>query len=431
MSSTIRTLCVALSIALILAAMAGLNIVSAQTPVDYDTDDDGLIEIEWLEQLNAVRWDLDGDGVVDDGANAEAYSAAFPDMARGMGCAEGCRGYELTRDLNFKSAGSYASGAMNDRWTSGNGWLPVGFSEDRPFSTTLQGNKHTIANLFINRIGANQPEHFGLLGVSYGEISEIGLVGNEVTGGANVGVLVGLNWGRVVSCFAAGTVSGSSVGGLVGDNRGSINSSHFDGNVSGEGIVGGLVGVSRGSITSSYANSNVSNGNMGGGLVGYNEGSIISSYADGTVDGRFRSGGLTGENRGEIANSYAAGTVSGGGPTGGLVGLNEGFLSSCYASSNVNGYSAGGLVGINYAVIATCYAIGSVSGEYDAGGFVGGNTGSIYSSYSTGYVSGRETGGFAGTNGGIIQFSYTISSVPVVEEGEDVIAGAFIWIKSR
>ena len=55
MSSTIKTVCAALSIALILAAMAGLNIVSAQSPVDYDANNDGLIEIEWLEQLNAVR----------------------------------------------------------------------------------------------------------------------------------------------------------------------------------------------------------------------------------------------------------------------------------------------------------------------------------------------------------------------------------------
>ena len=52
----------ALTVALMLGAMAGLNDVGAQSAVDYDTDDDGLIEIEWLEQLDAVRWDLDGDG---------------------------------------------------------------------------------------------------------------------------------------------------------------------------------------------------------------------------------------------------------------------------------------------------------------------------------------------------------------------------------
>ena len=33
-------------------------------PTDYDKDDDGLIEIETLAQLNAVRWDMNGDGMV-------------------------------------------------------------------------------------------------------------------------------------------------------------------------------------------------------------------------------------------------------------------------------------------------------------------------------------------------------------------------------
>ena len=37
----------------------------AQMPasIDYDTDDDGLISISCLAQLNAIRWDLDGNGV--------------------------------------------------------------------------------------------------------------------------------------------------------------------------------------------------------------------------------------------------------------------------------------------------------------------------------------------------------------------------------
>ena len=33
--------------------------------VDYDTDDDGLIEISYLEQLNAIRLDLEGDAKPD------------------------------------------------------------------------------------------------------------------------------------------------------------------------------------------------------------------------------------------------------------------------------------------------------------------------------------------------------------------------------
>ena len=145
----------ALSTALILGAMTGLNIATAQSPADYDLDDDGLIEIEWLEQLNAIRWDLDGNGVVDDNSNAEAYSAAFPDTAEGMGCVDGCRGYELARDMDFKSAGSYASGAVNSKWTSGNGWLPIGVDES--YYAVLEGNRRTIGGLYINRGGANQP----------------------------------------------------------------------------------------------------------------------------------------------------------------------------------------------------------------------------------------------------------------------------------
>ncbi|MDE2688298.1 MAG: hypothetical protein OXI16_12495 [Chloroflexota bacterium] len=146
----------ALTFALLFAAMAGLNNASAQSPVDYDADDDGLIEIEWLEQLDAVRWDLDGDGLADDEADTERYFAAFPDVAM-MGCAEGCQGYELARDLDFKSAGSYASGAVNSRWTSGNGWLPIGVSDDSAFRSAFEGNGRTIANLYINRRGRTSP----------------------------------------------------------------------------------------------------------------------------------------------------------------------------------------------------------------------------------------------------------------------------------
>ncbi len=86
----------------------------AQTTTDYDSDDDGLIEVSSLAQLNAIRWDLDGDGVVDDTANQTSYTAAFANAAAGMGCPDGtdadtnpdpCAGYELHGDLTFDSNG--------------------------------------------------------------------------------------------------------------------------------------------------------------------------------------------------------------------------------------------------------------------------------------------------------------------------------------
>ena len=40
---------------LVLGVMVAQNIASAQVPVDYDADEDGLIEIEWPEQLDVMR----------------------------------------------------------------------------------------------------------------------------------------------------------------------------------------------------------------------------------------------------------------------------------------------------------------------------------------------------------------------------------------
>ena len=203
----------ALTVALLLGAVTGLNVVDAQSPVDYDADDDGLIEIEWLEQLDAVRWDLDGEGFADDEGNAGRYFAAFPDAAEGMGCAENCRGYELARDLDFKSAGSYASGAVNSKWTSGNGWLPIGVGGS--FDATFEGNEHTIANLYIDRSGDNQPDAAGLFYVSHGNIDRIGLVHIDVSGTNFVGGLVGDNGGNISYSYATGSVAVWLVGRML------------------------------------------------------------------------------------------------------------------------------------------------------------------------------------------------------------------------
>ena len=62
-----------------------------------------------LAQLNAIRWDLNADGVVA-AADQANYTAAFPGAVAGMGCAQGataaaCAGYELLSDLDFDTDG--------------------------------------------------------------------------------------------------------------------------------------------------------------------------------------------------------------------------------------------------------------------------------------------------------------------------------------
>ena len=100
-------------------------------------DDPRLIDITTLEQLNAVRWDPDGDGTPSIANEAPDYEAAFPDAAD-RPCEDGCTGYELTTDLDFEGS-DYATGAR------------VGYpSKSSP--RLFDGNGHTISNLFINMV---------------------------------------------------------------------------------------------------------------------------------------------------------------------------------------------------------------------------------------------------------------------------------------
>ena len=453
----------ALLVVLMVGMVAGPDGVEAQSAVDYDADDDGMIEIEWLEQLDAVRWDLDGDGFADDGANAERYFGAFPDAAEGMGCADGCRGYELTRDLDFKSAGSYAAGAVNGKWTSGDGWLPIGTSGS--FDASFDGNGGTIAGLFISRRGNDHPNISGLFGISSGDVSRIGVVDVDIRvesyeRDSSVGGLAGSNYGNVVDSYTTGKISGvyPYVGGLIGTNRGSITSSYANSSVSGQEVTGGLVGANWGSITLSYASGDVLSEEDAGGLVGRNRGGISYVYSTGNVSGNI-SGGLVGQSLGgSIRHAFATGDVSGNYAAGGLVGSSGSIVAFTYATGNVSVIvtadylCAGGLIGGSSGSIISSYAKGNVSARFSTanqrwgqlfaliGGFVCSNEGSIKSGYSTGSVAlesiadiesvgippilSMYVGGFAGRNhsDGGIKFSYSVGNVLSTDE-EFVIGG--------
>ena len=350
----------------------------------YDTDGDGLIEIEFLEQLDAIRYDLDGDGIADDDSGVEAYAAAFP----GMIC-NNCNGYELARPLDFNDSDSYASGAINAEWTTGAGWRPVGGGR-RPFAATFAGNKHAISHLYITSAARADSASFwggglfGSVGVS-GVIRETGLLNVNVAGGDTVGPLAGANQGTVSHSYATGSVSGyGSVGGLVGINA-------------------------SGAIISSYAAVSVSGAKYIGGLAGSNSGTVIASYAAGSVtgDGRFgelagyQVGGLAGNNRGSVIASYSTGAVRGQQYVGGLIGLNDdGSISASYADGEVTGGQyIGGLAGRNQGIVGLSYAVGKVSsdGSIDAlqeylGGLVGYNTGTINSGLWDTESSGQQVG---------------------------------------
>ena len=257
-----------------------------RTVVDYDDDNDGLIDIKTLAQLDAIRHDLNGDG--DIAVTNPAYSSgvsqpgsqrrrpdglpeltdhdsntATPDQAT-------CTGYELRANLNFDTDGDNTADAPYANWTP----IPA-------YNSAFNGNGRTISNLNISGSGAGNAGLFAQLNGS-GRIYAVGLLNPSVRNGGSVnggtGALVGRNaGGSIYAVYARG---------------GAVNSTQNDART------GGLVGWNRdsGTITASYATVAVSGGSGQyarlGGLVGLNLASPPS-------------------NLGTINDSYAAGSVSG------------------------------------------------------------------------------------------------------------------------
>ena len=295
---------------------------------DYDTDDDNLIEIDSLAKLNAVRWDLDGDGDVDSSANEAGYRSAFAGsiMAEDMGCLDGpdvdqegdCAGYELMADLDFDTDDDGDVDA--DDPNSYANWMPIG-----TYTAAFEGNRRTISNLTTS--GAGDRGLFAELGTG-SSVSNLGLVDVAVSSTGIAGALAGVNRGTVVAVYASGAVSA--------DGAASVRA-------------GGLVGRhSGGDVKASYATAVVSASSNAfiyvGGLAGWSDAAIAASYAAGAVrasgTGNARIGGLVGRVDGTAAvvtNSYATGAVSsaatGSSPAiGGLVGAATGSAPAAAAS---------------------------------------------------------------------------------------------------
>ena len=415
-------------------------LLCAVSTLHAQSDDPTLISITNLEQLNAIRYDLDGDGRPSSTGEAD-WKMVFNNPDAGIDDDDNTAnpnsdttGYELMINLNFEDANSYEAGSVNNDWVDPNGgtategWQPIG-DETNSFVGIFEGNGYTISNLYINRELTNFVGLFGGM-VSPGEMRNVGVVEGNVTGLIRAGCLLGGNLGIVENCYATGgeatavADNNAKAGNLVGGNGGTIRDCYTTGNASTTGSVdthaGGLVGYNSFSIIACYATGTVTGNGYAGGLVGENDGEIVACYATGTVTSQtLDAGGLVGDNNtGAIRACYATSTVTANNHAGGLVGYNKNSAGvfACYAtgssSSTSSGFGAGGLVGNNEGLIRACYATGAAIGSNYAGSLVGrNNNGIINACYATGEPETTETsgniGGLVGNSaGGLITNSY-------------------------
>ena len=282
--------------------------------VDYDEDNDRLIDVSNLAQLDAMRYDRNGNGANEasgqysvDAADWANHSSAFPRRVAGMGCPGGCRGYELVDNLDFDSDGDGDVDA-NDHggafWNSGAGWDAIGgIGSTSSWRTTFRGNGHTINNLFINSTG-NDKGLFGATGAG-GILVSVGVTNANInptvsSPGDYVGILLSTNGGNglVVACYATGKIRGDEyVGGLVAYNESRIQSSYSTAHVTGRDRVGGLLAHQHQSgprLYNSYSTGRVVRSAPGstriGGLVGSlggsaTTGNTVNGYYDTSTSG--------------------------------------------------------------------------------------------------------------------------------------------------
>jgi hypothetical protein len=267
--------------------------------------------------------------------------------------------YVQTADIDASSTST---------WDGGSGWNAIGNLDDY-FTGSYNGGGHTISGLYINR----NENYQGMFGIMSGcVIKNLGLTNVNISGNLSVGSLAAQDEGGSIidNCYSSGSVSGG-------------------------GNVGGLIGTNISPISNCYStvNINISGGSGGGGLVGGNWGIIENCYSAGNINGSgFGVGGLVGWNCNEIRNSYSTGNVDGFELVGGLVGYNESTISNCYCTGSVSGSDrVGGLLGGNWGIIENCYSTGSVSGSYMIAGFVADNVGPVDNCFWDTQTSGQNS----------------------------------------
>lgn len=158
-------------------------------------------------------------------------------------------------------------------------YVPIGISEDYPFSGSFGGGDKTIFGLNLS----GEYENVGVFGVNRGTIYNL-FVGHGTTNVSVsaewIGAIAGKNYGSITTCWSGLSIhSHGVVGGLVGitySNGGnSITNCYCEGNITGNNVVGGIIGECKslvdetyGKVLTGYVGNVYSTGELQGSVVG-------------------------------------------------------------------------------------------------------------------------------------------------------------------
>ncbi len=297
---------------------------------------------------------------------------------------------------------------------------PIGSTSTAKFNGTINGNKHSISNLTINKASDNNVGLVGVLGLN-GNINNLVIKSGSVTGATCVGAFVGEAEGSLTHLTNYASVTATAkAGGIAGHlapgegltysnlyNYGDIAATGSSGYAGG--IASHFSGVTNATVTEVANFGTVSSTkSVAGGIVGYVEHGmeVNSSNNYGTIKAYGPAGGIVGQNTisysddktvrfsvyaclnaADVTTSYnAAGGIVGdidseAGQTYVYSSANTGNISNTKAT--ISAYSAGaaGIVGKGNPVIQDVCNSGNISGNNSIAGILS-MPGSNYSKYS-------------------------------------------------
>ena len=443
---------------------------------------EGYTFVRWSDGLTtATRTDTDINSDINVTAEFDIIANTV-DFAGGNGTVE--HPYQIANSEHLRNVELYPSAyfvltadiVLPEVSAGNNNFTPL-FSDENPFSGTLDGAGHKITNLIVYNTETFYSGLFSVIG-STGSVKNLTLENASASGTNYVGIIAGWSLGSITDCTVSGVVTHIVangykvfVGGVSGRAEGNIDGCSAAVNLTvtdaeAETYAGGIAGYlsfngsSSSPLTltaSGTVNIVVAGSAYAGGLVGYNyyNITITDSYATGnvTASGTYSyAGGLVGYSwsGSTITDSYATGDVTASGSSsayvGGLVGEGSCTIADSYATGKVSAASGasyayvGGLVGRSNGAItvADSYATGNVtaSSSYDcyAGGLVGNSSNNITitDSYATGNVTASSNndnsyaGGLVGFTSSITVRNAYSSSAVSAESGNTVYVGGLV-----
>ncbi|MDR3478840.1 MAG: hypothetical protein P4M14_12520, partial [Gammaproteobacteria bacterium] len=245
---------------------------------------------------------------------------------------------------SFSSVGDIFN--TNISAATGYGFVPVGISysgtnnstvSDTDFTGILNGNGHSIDNLYINNSFGSSIGFFGSINGA-AQINNVFFSNANVTTNANVnaGIVGGLISGTstVTGVFTSGQITNTAgtAAGFFGQTSGRTpitNSANFA-NVTAAGFAGGFVGYSRVDLTNVYNTGTITSttGNYAGGLVGYENASNSATFQNAY-------------NSGQVISTGSKGAILGGGQSLNLLTFTNLYYDNSVATNQANGIGTG------------------------------------------------------------------------------------------